>query len=224
MAVKQRARKEEDKQARRRTILGAAARMLQRRSYGELTMAEVARKCGLAKGTLYLYFHSKEALFLAALEDELAEWFADLTVQLATIDPQRDEVDRFADMLAATLAARPTLNDLLALVHNVLEQNIEPDVALAFKQMLLARLTLGGRALETVLPRLPEGSGPRLLLRIYAMVVGLRQMADPSPTVAKVLELPEMAPLRVDFRSDLAETIVHLVRGMLATDVPAAPR
>jgi hypothetical protein len=39
-------------------------------------------------------------------------------------------------------------------------------------------------------------------------------MADPAPTVAKVLELPEMEPLRVDFERDLGETIVHLVRGL----------
>jgi AcrR family transcriptional regulator len=214
MPVKQRARKEEDKQARRHAILVAATRMIRRRPYAEITMAEVARKCGLAKGTLYLYFHSKEALFLAALEEELAEWFLELTSQLVTLDPSKDEVERLGKMIAGTLAARPSLNDLLGLVHNVLEQNIEPDVALQFKQMLLEKLTLGGRALEAVLPRLPEGSGRRLLLRIYAMVVGLRQMADPAPTVAKVLELPEMEPLRVDFERDLGETIVHLVRGL----------
>lgn len=219
MAVKQRARKDEDKQARRHAILVAAARMIQSHPFSEITMAEVARTCGLAKGTLYLYFHSKEALFLAALEEELAEWFIDLTVRLAALDPSRDEVERLAELIASTLAARPTLNDLLALVHNVLEQNIEPDVALAFKRMLLERLTLGGRALESVLPRLAPGTGMRLLLRIYAVVVGLRQMADPSPAVAKVLELPEMAPLRVDFQRDLADTIVQLVRGL----APARP-
>jgi AcrR family transcriptional regulator len=217
MAVKQRARREEDKQARRHAILAAATRMIRNRPYAEITMAEVARKCGLAKGTLYLYFHSKEALFLAALEEELAVWFHELTGQLVTLDPMRDEVERLAQLIAGSLAARPSLGDLLGLVHNVLEQNIEPEVALAFKQMLLERLTLGGRALEAVLPRLAAGSGRRLLLRIYAMVVGLRQMADPSPTVAKVLELPQMEPLRVDFERDLGETIVHLVRGLAVT-------
>lgn len=221
MPVKQRARKEEDKAARRHAILVAATRMLRRRPYAEITMAEVARKCGLAKGTLYLYFHSKEALFLAALEEELAQWFLDLTAQLVTLDPSRDEVERMAAMIASTLAARSSLGDLLGLVHNVLEQNIEPDAALAFKQMLLEKLTVGGRALESVLPRLPPGSGPRLLLRIYAVVVGLRQMAEPAPTVAKVLELDEMKPLRVDFEHDLGETIVHLVRGLVASSGPA---
>jgi AcrR family transcriptional regulator len=213
MPIKQRARRDEDKRARRRAILDTAAKMLRRRAYADLTMAEVARHCELAKGTLYLYFHSKEALFLAALEQQLGEWFDTLAPQLSALDPSCDQRRRIAQTIASTVAARPTLSDLLAIVHNVLEQNIEAETALAFKQMLLERLRFGGDILEKALPALPAGAGLPLLLRIYAVVVGLRQLADPAPVVAAVLERPEMAPLRVDFQRELAETIHALVTG-----------
>jgi AcrR family transcriptional regulator len=217
MPVKQRARKDEDKLARRRAILDAAARMLRRQGYASLTMAEVARRCHLAKGTLYLYFHSKEALFLAALEHELTQWFDDLMLGLTTLAPEPDAGPaKFAATIASTLAARPTLMDLLSIVHNVLEQNIEPETALSFKRMLVQRLAFGGAVLEQVLPRLPKGAGTKVLLRIYAAVVGLRQLADPSPVVAAVLERPEMEALRVDFEVDLTDMIVDLIVGAQA--------
>ena len=50
MVMRLRARKEEDKLARREAILGVAARSLGRRQYARVTMAEIAERCGLAKG------------------------------------------------------------------------------------------------------------------------------------------------------------------------------
>jgi AcrR family transcriptional regulator len=212
MALKQRARKEEDKQARRDAILAVAATMLGRREFNSITMAEVARRCGLAKGTLYLYFGSKEELFLAALERELAAWFDALGEQLArggATDP-----DGFGRVVARSLRERDTLTDLLTILHSVLERNIDPDAALAFKRVLKEKLVGGGAVLQRVLPQLQPGGGVRLLVRVHALVVGLRQMADPSPSVAEVLRRDELAVLRVDFEAELAASIAALIRGM----------
>jgi AcrR family transcriptional regulator len=223
MALKQRARREEDKQARRDAILEVAAHLLGRGQFSNITMAEVARRCGLAKGTLYLYFRSKEELFLAALEGQLAGWFDDLSRKLA----QTTELDpeSFGRLVAQSLAARETLTDLLAILHTVLERNIDSETALAFNQMLRDKLLASGRTLEAVLPQLGPGHGPKMLMRIHALVVGLRQMADPSPTVAEALARDDLAVLRVDFEAELACTIRDLLRGMqtrAANDPPAA--
>lgn len=215
MAVKQRARRDEDKAARRRAILAVAARLLGRQQYHRITMAEVARRCSLAKGTLYLYFRSKEELFLATLEDELAQWFDALTAELHRIVPGPDAPERFAAAVTRTLVERETFADLLSLLHTVLEQNIDEDSALAFKQMLLHKIQQGAQVVERAVPELPEGSGGRVLLRLHALLVGLRQMADPAPVVAQVLARPEMEALRIDFGPELAATLAAMVRGMV---------
>jgi AcrR family transcriptional regulator len=215
MPVKQRARKDEDKAARRRAILVVAARMLDRQQYHRITMAEVARRCSLAKGTLYLYFRSKEELFLAALEEELGGWFDAMATEVAKIQPGPDAPDRFAATVARTLVERETCAELLSLLHTVLEQNIDSRTAIAFKQMLLERVSKGAAVVERAVPGLPRGGGVRVLLRLHALLVGLRQMADPAPVVAEVLARPEMAPLRVDFETELAETLAAMVRGMV---------
>lgn len=70
----QRARNDHAKLGRRRQLLDAAAARFDAAGYAATTMAEVATAAGLAKGTTYLYFRSKEALFLELLLEELGAW------------------------------------------------------------------------------------------------------------------------------------------------------
>lgn len=48
--------------ARRRTILDAAARLFRHYGHAKTTMAEIAREAGIGVGTVYLVFPSKEAI------------------------------------------------------------------------------------------------------------------------------------------------------------------
>lgn len=78
-----RARRDADKEARRRELLDAARALFEATSFAEVKMADVAARTGLAKGTVFLYFPTKEALFLALLDDLLAAWFAKLNGRLS---------------------------------------------------------------------------------------------------------------------------------------------
>lgn len=64
-------KEESDKQ---RTILAAARELLVARGFQDVALDDVAKKAGVAKGTLFLYYKSKDELFRAA--------FADLVDQL----------------------------------------------------------------------------------------------------------------------------------------------
>lgn len=54
--------------AKAQAILDAAERLFVRYGYRKSSMDDVAREAGIAKGTVYLYFAGKEALFRALLE------------------------------------------------------------------------------------------------------------------------------------------------------------
>ena len=60
-------RKEREKDQRRADILEAGEKVFLRKGLSAATMDEIARECELAKGTLYLYFPSKELLFMAIM-------------------------------------------------------------------------------------------------------------------------------------------------------------
>lgn len=54
---------------KREAIIAAAAKLFAKTGYSECEMDRLAAKLGIAKGTLYLYFDSKEALFCACVDD-----------------------------------------------------------------------------------------------------------------------------------------------------------
>ncbi|MDI6874469.1 TetR/AcrR family transcriptional regulator [Candidatus Solincola sp.] len=57
-------RRESKKLKHRQAILRAAEELFSSKGYRETTVQEIAERAGLAKGTLYLYFRSKEELYL----------------------------------------------------------------------------------------------------------------------------------------------------------------
>src|SRR5260370_25955431 len=59
---------EETRAAGRNQIIAAALTCFARAGYHVTTMADVAAQAGVSKGTPYLYFDSKEALFIALHE------------------------------------------------------------------------------------------------------------------------------------------------------------
>lgn len=211
-----RARKAEDKQERRGAILEVALKAFNDGTFGDVKMSDVAERTGLAKGTVFLYFPTKEALFLALLEEQLTTWFDELDRELAR-SGEAWAPKHAAKVVTGTIVAREPLARLLALLHGVLEQNVERAPVLHFKRMLLERLAKSGKLLEARLPFLPEHGGARLLLTLHALVIGLRQMADPAPVVKEIWELPEMAPLKVDFAKELEAALENLLAGLERT-------
>jgi AcrR family transcriptional regulator len=59
------------RRARAERILDAAAELLERWGYKRLTMDDVAQHVGIGKGTIYLHWKTREALFEAVLQREL---------------------------------------------------------------------------------------------------------------------------------------------------------
>ena len=59
---------------RRGEILEVASVLFARDSYAVMDVQELADRLGLAKGTIYRYFPSKEKLFLAAVVVRMLQW------------------------------------------------------------------------------------------------------------------------------------------------------
>lgn len=71
-------------------ILDAAKELITRYGLDKTTVAEIAAKAGIAKGTVYLYFKSKEEIYYSLLTRE-AEGFKE--VILPKLEKARDPVD-----------------------------------------------------------------------------------------------------------------------------------
>jgi AcrR family transcriptional regulator len=66
-------RRSESPALRRQQILDAALAVLAQQGYSEVLLDDVARRAGVAKGTLYLYFKDKQHLYTAVMEGLMVE-------------------------------------------------------------------------------------------------------------------------------------------------------
>ena len=205
----------EDKEARRDDILGAALTLFLQDTRRLPAVAAIAAMAGLAKGTVYLYFETKEQIFTALLS---REWDALLSsVEASFAEPSVDSavvVSRFIDRFADFLASHPYFLRLDSLGYGQLEANLPADEYWRFKDAFAEALDDAGRAVDASLS-LPTGQGLHLLIRTYALTRGLWQTLD-LPKRQKGHAGSGRHPLvQIDFDSELRAAISEYWRGAL---------
>ncbi len=97
----------------RQAILEAALQVFSTYGYRGSTIDRIAERAGLSKPNLLYYFPSKEAIYVAVLEDTLEEWLR----PLRDLDPAGDPIDEIGRYVAAKLEmsrTRPEASRLFA--------------------------------------------------------------------------------------------------------------
>ena len=92
--------------AKRRQIIDGACRMFLAQGFDAASMGSIAREAGVSKGTLYVYFKSKEELFEAIVEEQCRVQ----AQYVFTLDEQADiekELRSFGERLVQFLCHRP---------------------------------------------------------------------------------------------------------------------
>lgn len=101
--TRRRAVSDEDKQARRAAILAAAKTVFARDGFHDATIADVAREAGIAYGSIYWYFDSKDELFRALMDDQEARLRDRLIGVLGTTSAGTDPEAVFRSAIGETL-------------------------------------------------------------------------------------------------------------------------
>ncbi|MFF0333666.1 TetR family transcriptional regulator [Streptomyces fimicarius] len=217
----QRARSEEQRAVRRRAILDTAAAMLTELPVAQVSLNELSRRVGLAKSNVLRYFESREAVLLELLGSAQRDWLAGLDAEFAaTVDagaPAAERTDRVAATLAASLASRPVLCDLISAQAAVLERNVSPEVAAAYKRAALANVAELARLVRERVPELDEHRAGRFAAGVLLVTGAIWTHAQPSAAMLAAYEAdPSLAALRLDFTATLEETLAVLLTGILA--------
>ena len=218
MAVRQRAIVDEDKQARRQSILLAASTLLLD-SRQLAPVEEVAKQAGLAKGTLYLYFTTKEEIYLAVHEQQTHRFF-DTLEELLARERRRPSLKRLNHNVVEAIGQHPGFLPL-AIQCPEFERNTDLEVVARCKAGIGARLDHLGAIVEAIYPRMKAGEGTRLLIRSYALMLGLWQLMSPTARREKLLEREELSMFRLDYASQLEAALYALWRGTVEHDVRA---
>lgn len=201
----------DDKAKRRRSLLNAARDLYLEQEGGGASVAAIAQAAGVAKGTVYLYFKSREAIDLALFSDALDRCFDAMDGTLAA----SLDIGEMIPALCRHLAGDPILVRMGSRYSALLEGNADYEAITAFKQHLNGRLLKTGNAVGVRFPQIGSAEGIRLLIRSFAAMIGLWQMADPAPIIRDVLETAHLADLEVDFYEELPLMLENLWLGAL---------
>ncbi|MFC5063343.1 TetR/AcrR family transcriptional regulator [Actinomycetospora atypica] len=213
----QRARNDEQREARRRAILETATAMLDEMGVAELTLNELSRRVGRAKSNVLRYFDSREAVLLELLDAAVQEWLTEVSDALVRgVDPRRpvtERADRLSEVLASTLAARRPLCELLGAQGGVLEHNVSVEVVVKHKRVALARLTSAADLLRRHVPEL-GGEAERVCFHVLVLAGALAPYSSPPAGVQAAYDLePALAVLHLELRDSLRSAIRMLLTG-----------
>jgi AcrR family transcriptional regulator len=180
MAIRKRAVHPGDKEERHHAILDGAERLLLRSMGRGPSIADVADEAGLAKGTVYLYFPSKEELLLALLERNIDGFFFALAGMLEGSAPSG--IDQILALMQRKIVEPPLFLPLAGRCFGGIGQGLTVDVARAFNARMAGRFERAGAGLETHFQELSAGDGIVLLRHSYALILGFWQMARAAAT------------------------------------------
>ena len=123
----------EEDSSKRRQILDGARKVFMDLGFDGASMGEIARAAGVSKGTLYVYFTDKCALFEAIVEEEALEK-GQVKVDL---DPARDVATTLADFGEAyiVMVCRPGGASAIRTVMAIAERM--PDVGRRYYERVL---------------------------------------------------------------------------------------
>ena len=101
---RRRAVSDEDKSQRRDEIMAAAKEVFARKGFHETTIADIAKEAGLAYGSVYWYFDSKNELFHALMAVEESALRNHVAAALAALGVPAENVGQEAPLRAAVEA------------------------------------------------------------------------------------------------------------------------
>ena len=140
------------KEFRVREILEAARRVLARYGMQGTTVDRVAEEAKVAKGTIYLYFQSKDELVHAAVLEGLREMVAE-TVR--SDDPSMPPLDRIRNLILAQYRIQASNQDFLKtlIIGNSLDIELESQAGRDFMRVYAGHLDFVASVLQDAIDR-----------------------------------------------------------------------
>jgi AcrR family transcriptional regulator len=123
------------KQARPAEILDAALSMFAEKGYAGTRMDEIAKRAGVTKGTIYLYFENKEAVFKTLVRESIGATLAGVTANMGNFKGPAKELIRFA---LGTMGHLLTTSDRVVLPKIIIaESGNFPELACFYREEII---------------------------------------------------------------------------------------
>jgi AcrR family transcriptional regulator len=114
-------------QETRERILAAADHLVRQLGMAKTNMTDVARAARVARGTLYRYFESRDALFRAVSQRATDHFFAAAAAKMSRQSTLSDQFGEFSEMLIRSIhpsAAAVEANSRALMIHMLATQSV----------------------------------------------------------------------------------------------------
>lgn len=205
-----RATNDGEKAARRHQILTATAGLLERWSLDDVNMDRIADHAGIAKGTVYLYFRTRDELVLELFDWQHGLWLEALEAEIRAMI-EFPTADLISHATVSTLLQRPLLLRLFGRTTGLFRGSVSVETVRDIKRRQLRRIEAVASALDGKVSGLTRPRVEQWLLRLEAFIAGMTTLAQPPPAVAAALQWPDLAKLQIDLGSELQYIAVRML-------------
>ena len=210
IAFNKRARSAEQKELRRLTVLKAAEAYFHEVGYEAFSMAQLAKKTGVAKGTLYLYFNSREELFLTLYEQSLIRWSQVFIANLSASMTSK----AYAQALYLTAIADGTFLPLLIRLEHLIEHNVAIPRLIESKRAFIRQVKIIADPTSTSLT-LSGAQAIEVVKTMGVLLIGTAQ-ADQGPSLDDEVLPEDIQALIASFSSEplFVKNAVRIIEGI----------
>jgi len=133
---------------KRERILDAAVRVFARKGFHATRVSEVAKAAGVADGTIYLYFESKDHLLVSLFEHRVERLLAYLETELPRVPTAAHRLRRIIELQLGLLEGERDLAEVVTVILRQSTRLMKEHAAPAFNAYLdtIARVIAEGQA------------------------------------------------------------------------------
>ena len=180
-----RAKSKEDKLQKHQAIIDAAAELFKQQQ-SLPTVATIAKVSGQAKGTVYLYFSSKETIYLNLLQQHYRFWFTQITSTLE----HSHSLAQVLNSLIMYPSREEVFFNLASLSCSILEPATDEQYKTEYLEWFNQQFVELAKSLHQQFPTLTEQQAHHLLNDSHALILGIwqqksRQSEIPFSSMAK---------------------------------------
>lgn len=203
-----RAMTEEAKAAKSQAILDTVAEMFLTTEYEKIKMSDIAKAMDMSNGILFVYFKTKETLFMCLLwreYDKRLDYLINMA-QTTKIEIYEDIKRLFMAELEMLVDTNPLYIRLEAMRSVIFEKNADLDVMFSMKKALFKRM-LEFTSIISKSGILTQNQLIDIFLMEASIITGCKLNSGLPPAVDEIIERLGVDGFKRDFKEDVMNTI-----------------
>ncbi|AOP33111.1 transcriptional regulator [Leptospira tipperaryensis] len=214
---KKRARKPEEKEVRKQSIVNALKELLLKERFPLPSSNDIAQAAQVTKGVIYFYFKTREEIFLTLYLQEANHFFEKLDRVLLQDSYSIEKVKK-------TILAQFTENEIFMflglIVPGILESNVDPEFLYSFKKATADGMDQIAKSWMKKEKELTLTKARKFILRFFFLALMLWQHNHPTESAQKAFAGKKLWLAEGDFKQELSESFDWLWQGLMRDSSP----